>query len=132
MSANLSACTPRIAIWAALLSVLFAACFSIVALAANFTMLIPAIGVNPLGFAPFAPFAPFVLLAWSYLVLMACVLDAAPPEHPFPTMALALAKELRRVAAAASDDGRLRLQPRDPPEPELQRQTVQPTPVSAR
>ena len=32
----MSACTPRIGIWAALLSVLFAAYFSIVALAANF------------------------------------------------------------------------------------------------
>ena len=71
----MSACTPRIGIWAALLSVLFAACFSIVALAANFTMLIPAIWVNPLSFAP------SLLLAWSYLVLMACVLDAAAPEH---------------------------------------------------
>ena len=75
MSAYMSACTPRISIWAALLSVLFAACFSIVALAANFTTLIPAIWVNPLSFAP------SLLLAWSYLVLMACVLDAAPPEH---------------------------------------------------
>ena len=71
----MSACTPRIGIWAAILSVLFAACFSIVALAANFTMLIPAIWVNPLSFAP------SLLLAWSYLVLMACVLDAALPEH---------------------------------------------------
>ena len=50
----------------------------------------------------------------------------------FPTMALALAGEFRRVAAAASDDGRLRLQPRDPPGPELQRQPVQPMPVRAR
>ena len=80
----------------------------------------------------FAPFAPFVLLAWSYLVLMACVLDAAPPEHPFPTMALALAGELRRVAAAASDDSRLRLQPRDPHGPALRRQPVPPMPVQAR
>ena len=71
----MSACTPRIGIWAAILSVLFAACFSIVALAANFTMLIPAIWVNPLSFAP------SLLLAWSYLLLMACVLDAAMPEH---------------------------------------------------
>ena len=71
----MSACTPRIGIWAAILSVLFAACFSIVALAANFTTLVPAIWVNPLSFAP------SVLLAWSYLVLMACVLDAALPEH---------------------------------------------------
>ena len=71
----MSACTPRIAIWSALLSVLFAACFSIAALAANFTTQIPAICVNPLSFAP------SLLLAWSYLVLMACVLDAAPPEH---------------------------------------------------
>ena len=55
----MSACTPRIGIWAALLSVLFAACFNIVALAANFTMLIPAIWVNPLSFAP------SLLLAWS-------------------------------------------------------------------
>ena len=69
----MSACTPRIGIWAAILSVLFAACFSIVALAANFTTLIPAIWVNPLSFAP------SLLLAWSYLVLMACVLDAALP-----------------------------------------------------
>ena len=75
MSATMSACTPRIGIWAALLSALFAACFSIVALAANITTLIPAIWVNPLSFAP------SLLLAWSYLVLMACVLDAAPPEH---------------------------------------------------
>ena len=71
----MSACTSRIGIWAALLSVLFAACFSIVALAAIFTTLIPAIWVNPLSFAP------SLLLAWSYLVLMACVLDAAAPEH---------------------------------------------------
>ncbi len=67
--------TPRIGIWAANLSVLFAACFSIVALAANFTTLLPAIWVNPLSFAP------SLLLAWSYLVLMACVMDAAPPGH---------------------------------------------------
>ena len=71
----MSACTPRIGIWAAILSVLFAACFSIVALAANFTMLIPSMWVNPLSFAP------SLLLAWSYLVLMACVLEAALPEH---------------------------------------------------
>ena len=75
ISTSMSACTPRMAIWAALLSVLFAASFSLVALAANFTTLIPAIWVNPLSFAP------SLLLAWSYLVLMACVLDAAPPEH---------------------------------------------------
>ena len=71
----MSACTPRVGIWAAMLSVLFAACFSIVALAANFTTLIPAIWVNPLSFAP------SLLLAWSCLVLMACVLDAALPDH---------------------------------------------------
>ena len=70
-----SACTPKIGIWAALLSTLFAACFSIVALAANLTSMIPAIWVNPLSFAP------SLLLAWSYLVLMACVLDAAPAGH---------------------------------------------------
>jgi hypothetical protein len=70
-----SASTPRIGIWAAILPVLFAACFSIVALAANFTTLIPAIWVNPLSVAP------SLLLAWSYLVLMACVRDAAAPEH---------------------------------------------------
>lgn len=75
MSGCMSTCTPQIGIWAALLSVLFAACFSIVALAANFTTLIPAIWVNPLSFAP------SLLLTWSYLVLMACVLDAAPSEH---------------------------------------------------
>ena len=39
----MSACTPMVGICAATLSVLFAACFSIVALAANFTTLIPAI-----------------------------------------------------------------------------------------
>ena len=71
----MSACTPRVGIWAATLSMLFAACFSIVALTANFTTLIPAIWVNPLSFAP------SLLLAWSYLVLMACVLDAAGREH---------------------------------------------------
>ena len=71
----MSACTPRIGLWAALLSVLFAACFSLVALSATFTTLIPAIWVNPLSFAP------SLLLAWSFLVLMACVLDAALPEH---------------------------------------------------
>ncbi len=228
----MSGCTPRLGIWAAILSVLFAACFSIVALATNFTTLIPAIWVNPLSFAP------SLLLAWSYLVLMACVLDATPPEHrvwamlglcfavlyatmnsivyvvqlivvtplvfqgngdsagvlafeprsfmlslnavayalmsasaflaafafpgqaqrfvrgalwahgamapiviaaifwprmsyvgalwivTFPAMALALAGVFRRVAAAASDDGRLRLQPRDPRGPGLQRQPV--------
>jgi hypothetical protein len=72
---RMSACTPRIGVWAAMLSVFFAASFSIVALAANFTTLIPAIWVNP------ASFAPSLLLAWSYLVLMACVLDTARPEH---------------------------------------------------
>jgi hypothetical protein len=66
----MSTCTPKIGIWAAMLSVLFAACFSIVALAANFTTLNPATWVNP------SSFAPSLLLAWSYLVLMACVLDA--------------------------------------------------------
>ena len=39
----MSARTPTIGIWAANLSVFFAACFSIIALAANFTTLIPAI-----------------------------------------------------------------------------------------
>ena len=71
----MSTCTPTIGTWAAMLAVVFAACFSIVALAANFTSLIPAIWVNPLSFAP------SLLLAWSYLVLMACVLDAARPAH---------------------------------------------------
>ena len=71
----MSASTPRLGFWAAILSVLFAACFSLVALAANFTMLVPALWVNPLSFAP------SLLLAWSFLVLMACVLDAAAPEH---------------------------------------------------
>jgi hypothetical protein len=61
--------------WAANLSALFAACFSIVALTANFTALVPTLWVNPLSFAP------SLLLAWSYLVLMACVQDAALPEH---------------------------------------------------
>jgi hypothetical protein len=72
---RMSVCTPRVGIWAAMLAVLFAACFSLVALAANFTTLVPAIWVNPLSFAP------SLLLAWSYLVLMACVFDAARPEH---------------------------------------------------
>lgn len=239
----MSACTPRVGIWAAMLSVLFAACFSIVALAANFTTLIPTIWVNPLSFAP------SLLLAWSYLALIACVLDAAPPEHriwallglcfavlyatmnsivyvvqlvvvtplvfqghgdsagvlafgprsfmlslnavayalmstsaflaafafpgraqrfvrgalwahgamapiviaaifwpemsyvgalwivTFPAMALALALTFagafRRVAAAASEDGRLQLQPRDLQGPGLQRLPVQPMPVRA-
>jgi hypothetical protein len=71
----MSASTPKIGIWAANLSALFAACFSIVALAANFTALVPTLWVNPLSFAP------SLLLAWSYLVLMACVQDAALPEH---------------------------------------------------
>jgi hypothetical protein len=70
----MSARTPRIGIWAAILCVLFAACFSIVALAANFTMLIPAIWVNPLSFAP------SLLLAWSYLLLVAYALDVALPK----------------------------------------------------
>lgn len=74
MGGSVSACTPKIGIWAALLSTLFAACLSFVALAANFTSMIPAIWVNPLSFAP------SLLLAWSYLVLMACVLDAASAE----------------------------------------------------
>jgi hypothetical protein len=236
----MSACTPRVGIWAAMLSVLFAACFSIVALAANFTTLIPTIWVNPLSFAP------SLLLAWSYLVLMACVLDAAPAVHriwallglcfavlyatinsivyivqlvvvtplvfqghgdaagvlafgprsfmlslnavayalmsasaflaafafpgraqrfvrgalwahgamapiviaaifwpemsyvgalwivTFPAMALALAGAFRRVAAALLENGKLRLHPRDPHGPGLQRQPVQPMPVRAR
>ena len=50
----------------------------------------------------------------------------------FPAMALALAGVFRRVAAAASEDGRQRLQPRDPHGPGLQRQPVQPMPVGAR
>ena len=70
----MSAGTPRIGIWAAILSVLFAACFSIVAVAANLTTLIPAIWVNPLSFAP------SLLLAWSYLAF-ACVLDARRPSN---------------------------------------------------
>ena len=61
----MSACTPRLGFGAATLSVLFAASLTIVALAAKFTTLIPAIWVNPVSFAP----SP--LLAWSYLVLMA-------------------------------------------------------------
>lgn len=72
---HMSACTPAIGIWAAILSAVFATCFSVVALAANFTTLIPAIWVNPLSFAP------SLLLAWSYLVLIGCVLDAVSPEH---------------------------------------------------
>ena len=236
----MSTYTPKVGIWVALLSVVFAACFSIVALAANFTALIPAIWVNR------PSFAPSLLLAWSYLVLMACVLDAAGPEHrvwallglcfavlyatinsnvyfvqlvvvtplvfqgnvdlagmlafgprpfmltlnglayglmsasaflpafalpgraqrfvrvalwahgamgpiviaaifwprmtyagalwivTFLTMALTLAGEFRRVAAAASDDGRLRLQPRDPRGPEVRRLPVQSMPLRAR
>lgn len=70
----MSARTPTIGIWAAILSVVFATCFSVVALIANFTTLIPAIWINPLSFAP------SLLLAWSYLVLMGCALDAVPPE----------------------------------------------------
>lgn len=71
----MSACTPTIGIWAAILLAIFATCFSVVALAANLTTLIPAIWVNPLSFAP------SLLLAWSYLVLMGCVLDTVSPEH---------------------------------------------------
>jgi hypothetical protein len=71
----MSARTATVGIWAAILSAIFAACFSIVALAANFTVMIPAIWINPLSFAP------SLLLAWSYLVLMGCVLDAVSPEH---------------------------------------------------
>ena len=67
----MSACTPRIGFWAALLSVLFAAGFTVVALAANFTTLIPAITVNPLRLAP------SLLVACSYIVVMAWGLDAA-------------------------------------------------------
>ena len=67
--------TACIGFWAAILSALFGTCFSAVALLANFTALLPSAWVNALSFAP------SILLAWCYLVLMACVLDAAPPNR---------------------------------------------------
>lgn len=72
---SMSALTPKVGFLAAILSTVFAACFSIVALAANFTTLIPDSLASPLSFAP------SLLLAWSYLVLMGCVMDAALPEQ---------------------------------------------------
>lgn len=60
----MSARTPQTGIWAAIVSAVFANCFSFVALTANFTALILKAWINPLSFA-----AP-LLLAWSYLVLV--------------------------------------------------------------
>ena len=64
--------TARIGFWTAILSVVFAAMFSVVALAATFTGLIPELWVNP------ASFAPSLALAWSFLALMVCVTELAP------------------------------------------------------
>lgn len=57
--------TPQTGIWAAILSAVFATCFSFVALTANFTALILKAWINPLSVAA------LLLLTWSYLVLVA-------------------------------------------------------------
>lgn len=64
--------TPRIGFWLAILSAVFGVMFSLVALAATFTALIPELWVNP------ASFAPSLALAWSFLALMVCVTELAP------------------------------------------------------
>lgn len=62
----------RIGFWTAILSAVFGAMFSLVALAATSTGLIPELWVNP------ASFAPSLALAWSFLALMVCVIELAP------------------------------------------------------
>ena len=64
--------TPRIGFWMAVIAGVFGLLFSIVALMINFTTLIPELWANP------AAFLPSLLLAWSYLVLMTCVVELAP------------------------------------------------------
>jgi hypothetical protein len=111
MSVNMSACSPRIGIWAALLSALFAACFSIVALAANFTSLVFEGNGDSAGVLAFGPRMTYAGALWIVT---------------FPTMAFALAELFQRVAAA---DGRLRPQSCAAHRPALQHQPVQPVPV---
>jgi hypothetical protein len=66
--------TSRIGFWAAIIATVFGLAY-IVALLATLTGAL----VGP--WATFYQLAPSIVLAWSYMVLMACVLDAAPSER---------------------------------------------------
>jgi len=66
--------TSRIGFWAAVIATLFGLGY-IVALLATLA------GVLTGPRATFYQLAPSIVLAWSFMVLMACILDAAPPER---------------------------------------------------
>jgi hypothetical protein len=66
--------TSRIGFWAAVVATVFGLAY-IVALLATLT------GVLAGPWATLYQLAPSIVLAWSYMVLMACVLDAAPSER---------------------------------------------------
>jgi hypothetical protein len=157
-----SGCTPRIGLWAAILSVLFAASFSIVALAANFTTLIPAIWVNPLSFAPSLLFyglmsASAFVAAFAFPGQAQSFLRGALWAHgamgpiviaaifwpkmtyvgalwivTFPAMAFALAGAFRRAGAAGSGDARQRPRPEPPHVPPVLRRSLRSVPAQAK
>jgi len=66
--------TSRIGFWAAVLATVFGFAFSVAALA-------QAAGVFVAPWDTFWVVAPSIFLAWCYMVLMACVFDAASPER---------------------------------------------------
>ncbi len=66
--------TSRIGFWAAVIATIFGLGY-IVALLATLAGLL----VGP--WATFYQLAPSIVLAWSYMVLMACVFDTASPER---------------------------------------------------
>jgi hypothetical protein len=66
--------TSRIGFWAAVTATIFGLAY-IAALLATLAGVL----VGPM--ATFYQLAPSIVLAWSYMILMACVLDAAPPER---------------------------------------------------
>lgn len=66
--------TSRIGFWAAVLATIFGLGF-IAALIASMT------GMLAAPWTTFYQVAPSIVLAWSYMVLMACILDAAPAER---------------------------------------------------
>jgi len=71
--------TPRIGYWAALVATTFGAGY-ILALAATLA------GTTTGPLATLYQLAPSIVLAWAFLVLMACVLDAAPAERRIWTL----------------------------------------------
>ncbi len=66
--------TSRIGFWAAVIATIFGLGYIV-------ALLLTLAGVLAGPWATFYQLAPSIVLAWSYMALMACVLDAAPPER---------------------------------------------------